>query len=115
MFADSPSAIYGSPWELIDRLLLEPDAEYALYWSRRPGPDDDVLSAHLFFTSDGGLIAGVTVGAERFTDTAATLRELALSVGARYGYSTGEEPPPFETTSEFKDRVRQEEINLLPD
>jgi hypothetical protein len=114
-FDDSRSAVYSSAWEVIDRLLLEPDQEYAIYWSRNPGPDEDLLSAHLFFTGDGGLIAGVTIGADRFADTAATLRELAVSVDARYGYAAGEEPPPFDTMSEFMARVRREEINLLPD
>ena len=114
MFDDPQRVTYGSAREVIDRLLLEPDLEYSIYWSRNPGPADDVLSAHLFFTGDGGLIAGVTIGAETFAETATTLRELALSVDARYGYATGEEPPPYGTTSEFKTRARQEQIKLVP-
>jgi hypothetical protein len=117
MFHDRPVAVYASAAELIDHLLLEPDQEYAIYWSRNPGPGEDLLSAHLFFTRDGGLIAGLTIGADRFAETAATLHELAGSVGAQYGYATGEEPPPYETTAEFIARVRLEtdEIKLVPD
>ena len=67
----------------------------------------------LFFTTDGGLIAGLTVATEDLDRASTTLRQLAQSVDARYGYATGEQPPP-DTTSEFKAIARTAEVQLLP-
>jgi hypothetical protein len=113
-FCDRPSAVYRSAWELIDRLLVESEQQRSIYWSRNPRPDEALLSAHLFFTRDEGLIAGLTVWAENPARARATLYELAESVDARYGFVTAEEPPPYDTVSDFKARVCEESINLLP-
>jgi hypothetical protein len=58
-YSDRPDAVYRSPWELIDRLLAAPEQPHSLYWSNR-GPGEE-LHAMLFFTTDSGLIAGLTV------------------------------------------------------
>jgi hypothetical protein len=110
-YSDRPDAVYMSPWELIDRLLAAPEQPHSLYWSNR-GPGEE-LHAMLFFTTDGGLIAGLTVQTDDPARATTTLRQLAQSVDARYGYATGEQPPP-DTTSEFEAIARTAEIQLLP-
>jgi hypothetical protein len=111
-YAVRPDAVYGSPWQLIDRLLAEPTQPHSLYW-RNPRPGH-VLHAMLFFTTDGGLIAGLTVTTEDPGLTATTLRRLAKSVDARYGYSAWEQPPP-DSASEFEAKARRaEDPRLLP-
>jgi hypothetical protein len=112
-FTDEPEAVYTSPWELIDRLLAEPTQPHSLYW-RNPRPGH-VLHAMLFFTSDNGLIAGLTVDTDDPNIAGATLRQLADSVDARYGYAKWEQPPP-DTASEFKAETRTTEFlpRLLP-
>ena len=107
-----PDAVYGSPWQLIDRLLAEPTQPHSLYW-RNPRPGY-VLHAMLFFTTDGGLIVGLTVTTEDPDLAATTLRLLAKSVDARYSYSAWEQPPP-DTASEFEAKARRaEDPRLLP-
>ena len=110
-YSDRPDAVYRSPWELIDRLLAAPEQPHSLYWSNRGSGGE--LHAMLFFTADRGLIAGLTVETDDPDRAATTLRKLAQSVDARYGYATGEQPPP-DTTSEFKAIARTAEIQLLP-
>jgi hypothetical protein len=110
-YSDRPDAVYSSPWELIDRLLAAPEQPHSLYW-RNPRPGHE-LHAMLFFTTDGGLIAGLTVATADPDRARTTLRRLAQSVDARYGYATWEEPPP-DTASGFKARARKAEIQLLP-
>src|SRR5262249_21008069 len=108
-FADRPDAVYDSPSELIARLLAEPAQPHSLYW-RNPRPGH-LPHAMLFFTTDGGLIAGLAVATEDSDLAGATLRELAQSVDARYGYALGEAPPPG-TASEFKEQART--MRILP-
>lgn len=110
-YSDRPAAVYRSPWELIDRLLAAPEQPNSLYWSNR-GPGQE-LHAMLFFTTDSGLNAGLTVETDDPNQASTTLRQLAQSVDARYGYATGEQPPP-DTASEFKAIARTAEIQLLP-
>ena len=110
-YSDRPDAVYCSPWELIDRLVAAPDQPHSLYWRNRRSAHE--LHAMLFFTTDGGLIAGLTVATADPNRAGATLRRLAQSVDAHYGYATWEQPPP-DTTSEFKTRARTAEIQLLP-
>jgi hypothetical protein len=103
-YSDRPDAVYGSPWQLIDRLLAEPTQPHSLYW-RNPRLGH-VLHAMLFFTTDGGLIAGLTVATEDPDLAARTLRQLARSVDARYGYATWEQPAP-DTAFEFEANARK--------
>ena len=112
-FADRPDAVYDSPWDLIDRLLADPTQPHSLYWRNpRSGP---VLHAMLFFTTDGSLIAGLTVATEDQDRAGAMLRQLAGSVEARYGYALAEAPPP-DSASEFRTKALREGLpsRLLP-
>jgi hypothetical protein len=113
-FADEPEAVYASPWDLIDRLLAEPTQPHSVYW-RNPRPAH-VLHAMLFFTTDGGLIAGLTVDTHDPVVAGNTLRHLAESVDGRYGYAKWEQPPP-DTMSEFVAEARATKVlpRLLPD
>jgi len=112
-YSDRPDAVYDSPWPLIDQLLAEPTQHHSLYW-RNPRLGH-VLNAMLFFTTDGGLIAGLTVATEDPDLAGTTLRQLARSVDARYSYATWEQPPPA-TASEFKANALNTESStrLLP-
>ena len=68
----------------------------------------------LFFTTDGGLIVGLTATTEDPDLAATTLHALLKSVDARYGYSAWEQPPPG-TASEFEAKARTaEDPRLLP-
>ena len=106
--------MYGSPWELVDRLLKEHTQSHSLYW-RNPRPGI-VRHAMLFFTVDSGLIAGLTVATADSERAGTMLLRLAESVGARYGYALGESPPPS-SASEFEaeaHKVEPELPRLLP-
>lgn len=109
--ASFPHSLAHATCVLIDRLLAAPEQPHSLYWSNR-GPGQE-LPAMLFFTTDGGLIAGLTVETDDPNQASTTLRQLAQSVDARYGYATGEQPPP-DTASVFKAIARTAEIQLLP-
>lgn len=98
---DRPEAVYSSPWELIDRLLAAPEQPYAVYWHDRSEP----VQPALFFTTDGGLIATLALAITDPHVAGNTLRQLAESVDADYGYVLWEEPPP-DTASEFKATAR---------
>ena len=74
-YSDRPGAVYSSPWELIDRLVAAPDQPHSLYWRNRRSAHE--LHAMLFFTTDGGLIAGLTVATADPNRAGATLRRLA--------------------------------------
>ena len=60
----------------------------------------------LFFTSDGAMIAGLTLHDESPDAVARTLRELAETLRADYGYVVWEEPPP-DTREEFIERTAE--------
>jgi hypothetical protein len=111
--SDPPDVVYDSVWELIDRMLAAPEEPYAVYWTGNRPPGQDLVAAMLFFTSESGLIAGLTIRTCDPDHAGAALRELAGTVGATFGYVGGEEPPP-DSTSEFRARSRAMEINLLP-
>jgi hypothetical protein len=65
----------------------------------------------LFFTADGGLIAGLTVATADSERAGVMLRRLAQSIGARYGYGLGESPPPC-SASEFEAEARKVDPEL---
>jgi hypothetical protein len=104
-YATSPRHVYDSPWLLIDDLLREPHQPHALYW-RNPDDSAEVANAMLFFTTDGGLVAGLTVHDENPATLTRYLQQLAESMDAKYGYVAWEEPPP-ERSSEFIARASE--------
>jgi hypothetical protein len=105
-YATRPVAVYASPCDVIDRLLVEHTEPYGLYWHRPGGGADG--TAMLFFTADGGLVAGVTAGED---DARKALVELADTVGSRDGYVSVGTPPP-DTTGEFIAQARAADVHL---
>ena len=97
-YADEPEAVFATPEEAIEWLLARPDEPHALYWHGPRG--GEVANGMLFFTEDGGLIAGLSVR-EEGPALAGRLRSLADSVGAGYGYVVFEAAPPA-TAEEFR-------------
>lgn len=101
-FAQDPVAVYHVADELIDVLLKRLDEPYAIYWSNTG--EGEVRTAVLAFTADGALIAGLHVDGGR-DDAVRYLERLAKTVDGRFGYLTGEEPPP-DTATELVELVR---------
>jgi hypothetical protein len=83
---ESPTQTPRSADELIEFLLSDPGAEYALYWS---GED---RGASLHFLPDGSLVCAVVRDPTK--DVAPQILELAKCIGARFAYAEGENPPP---------------------
>ena len=90
-FPEPLEATYASPWELCERLVREPARPYAIYWTA--GTEATLVAAMLFFTSDGGLIAGLSVPDTEAGVIERALKDLAASVGGRFGMTLWEEPP----------------------
>ena len=68
----------------------------------------------LFFTIDGGMIAGLTVSTWDADLAGSTLRRLAATVDARYGYTLWEQPPP-DSAAEFRAAAREADLpRILP-
>lgn len=107
--SDSTQEVYRSPEEVMERLELESNQSYALYW------DSDEAGARrqamLFFTSDGEMIAGLVVPA---VAASKALVELAEVVGGQFGFLTTENPPP-ETSAQFIDLCRASTLTALVD
>jgi hypothetical protein len=102
-FPAPPETTYDSPWTLAERLVREPSRSYAIYWSA--GRRAPLLAAMLFFTSDGGLIAGLTLPDREDGGIARALIDLAESLGGRFGMTLWEQPPP-ERAADFLADVR---------
>lgn len=104
-YSDAPRAVYRRARDLIGALVADPGEAHAIYW-RNPG-GGEVRRAMLYFTDDGGLIAGLSVQG----DGAATLGALGKSVGAAVGYLTSEDPPAG-TVEDFRDRAASAAVRL---
>ena len=73
-----------------------------------------MLHAMLFFTVDGGMIAGLTVATWEGDLAENSLRLLARTVDAQYGYTLWEQPPP-DSVTEFKAAARKSDRpRILP-
>ncbi len=101
-YAESPTHVFKQPSELIQMLLKHGDEPHAIYWTHSRGP---VLSSMLFFSTDGALFAGLSVDGTS-DEVLAAFQALALSVDAKFGYCTADEPPP-ETIEEFQATARR--------
>src|SRR3954454_21882292 len=97
-YAQEPEALFETPEEAIGWLLDRPEEPHALYW-RNP-EEGEVAYAMLFFTVDGGLIAGLTVQ-EEGPALADWLQRLVSTVGGTDGYVAFESPPP-DSAAEFR-------------
>ena len=98
--SDDSKCIFSNVDELIEKLVAEPSEGYGIYWDREG--DGDPFQAMLFFTEDGGLIAGL---ATKSPNTADVLQSLSEAVGGRFGVAVHEEPPP-DLMSEFIQKCR---------
>jgi hypothetical protein len=97
-YASEPEIVYKDVNILIDRLLIEVDQPYAIYWTN---PSDDrthIRAAMLFFTSDGGLIVGLS--STQDSNPKKLLKALIDTVDGSIGKILVEQPPP-DTTAEF--------------
>jgi hypothetical protein len=98
-FATSPEAVFDSPERVIPLLEQDTSQEYSLYWhdkNQSGGSVGSMVSLH--YTSDGGLIFGVST----YCDVSeAILHQAARIAGASFGTAYGEQPPPF-SVAEFK-------------
>lgn len=101
-WSDEPVRVYDSVDELIDVLLERTSEPYGIYW--RNGGEGSVTAGMLFFTTDGGMIAGLTVEGDQ-SEAITHLDRLAKTIGGKYGYLTAEEPPP-DTAAEFVELAR---------
>ncbi len=83
-----PRLILTSAEELLEWLESEVNQTYSLYWNNLH--ENDPQMAMLFFTQDGGMIAGLVI----HSDETLWLKQVATHVGGRFGYVSFEEPPP---------------------
>lgn len=92
-YSETPVVVFSTAAEAIRYCEAHPDAAHGFYFRN---PNGSPAHAMLFFTSDGGLILGVSVveGEQR------ALAELREHAGSEVGYITFESPPA-ETVAEF--------------
>ena len=106
---ESPLAIYQTAEDVMRRLELETEENYALYWD---GDENQYASqGMLFFTKDGGMIAGLALTGKYY---AKTLLDIANVVGGQFGIITSENRPP-DTKAEFIDMCRKSTLPSLVD
>ena len=94
-YEESPEEVFAGLDSIIDKLIADKNSEYSLYWGN--STDSEVKNAMVFFLSDGGMIVGLAVDAEK---SEAMMEHLARVVNARYGYEELEGFLP-ESTLEF--------------
>ncbi|MBL8809962.1 MAG: hypothetical protein JNM43_07290 [Planctomycetaceae bacterium] len=102
-FSDAPTRVFEGAEPLIVHLLEQADYEYSIYWDCF----DNVLCGQvmLFFTADGGLIAGIANFSISPTDALSTVMQVARG---EFGYVTCDSPPP-ESREEFIEVSRRAE------
>lgn len=106
--SDEPLLTFSTAADLICRLESELSESYAVYWERMD--DGEPFQAMLFFTEDGGMIAGLSASR---SEPAELLLELANIVGGRYGVVVGEQRPPAIMESFVEMCRRAEGIRLV--
>jgi hypothetical protein len=92
-YADHYDKVYHDIGSLVTALLGNPRMSYSLYFNSR-NHGDPIQSAMLFFTTDGHLIAGLTVtcGQDQLDGY---LQRLVNCVAGEWGYAVVETPPPL--------------------
>jgi len=98
--SDKPTFHTTDEAQLIAHLVQIPKSKYGIYWDQEAVSEPSL--AMLFFTEDGGMIAGLAVPEEA---SKRYLGELAQDVRGRFGMVSFEERPP-DTTEEFIYRCR---------
>lgn len=94
-YADDPIYVFDNSEKIIEKLEQDKYESYSLYWGNTDG--GEVNSAMIFFTKDGGMIAGITVADG---EEVSWFEKLSRLLGGEYGYVSFDQPPP-ERTSEF--------------
>jgi len=103
-YSNEPSARYRSAAALIAKLIEQPHEPHAIYWQNPT--DERVANGMLFFTSDGGMIVGLTIRTDDQAEAADFLLRLAATVNGQFGYMAFEQPPP-DTIREFMAAVER--------
>ena len=93
--SDNPEYVYDDSEALFKALEEHTEASYSVYWDNEV--DGDVKNAMIFFTEDGGMVAGLAVACEA---AGHWLIEVSEVVGGVYGYVSFDSPPP-ETQEAF--------------
>lgn len=106
-FSDEPEDILLNTNELIDLLESRSHEPYAIYWDLEGRPAGEQVM--LFFTEDGGMIAGIGGHVESVADALITMSAV---VNGKYGYVTNGTCPPA-TIEEFKAICEQSTLTNL--
>lgn len=106
-FSDEPECILLDANELIDLLESRRHEPYAIYWNLEGRPSGE--QAMLFFTEDGGMIAGIGGHVE---SVAGAFTAISAVVNGKYGYVTDGTCPPA-TIEEFKAICEQSTLTNL--
>lgn len=106
-FANEPEYTFLDPNEVITLLESRRHDSYAIYWNVESGLGGEQVM--LFFTEDGGMIAGIGGPTDSWE---ATLLAISTVVGGKYGYVTSGSCPPA-TSKEFKAICRQSTLASL--
>lgn len=102
-FSDNPIVIFKDIKLLIEYLANRFETEYSIYWNC--GSNAICGQVMLFFTRDGGLIAGIADFNIPHTEALSVLKE---AVNGKFGYVTCDSPPP-ESAAEFVEFWRHAE------
>ncbi len=92
-YASNPRATYCDWKDLVRELEFMPTEDYSIYWNAASEAGPRVLQAILWFTDDGGLVAGTVVPADAAVET---LCKMTSILQGSFGYVTGDEPPPLQ-------------------
>lgn len=105
--AEQPNVIFDDPFEAIHYACAHLDQAQTIYFSNTASGDP--AHALVFFTSDGGMVLGISVRAlqeepaRQSIEVADWLDRLRWATGAKIGYALYESPPACETVHEFKE------------
>ena len=111
-FSDRPIHVFAEAEDVIRFLVVNTSETQAVYW--QSGRNDDVEHVMLFFTSDGGMVAGLSIADTRAPEEVSPVFfRLARSVGAHYGYLTSEQAPEYESQDAFRAECARREIALI--
>jgi hypothetical protein len=103
--ADVPDVTLRDPIEAIRHAARRPGEEQRFYF--RNAGTGEPAHAMVFFTSDGGMVLGVSVPEQHEdphreeAEIAGWLARLQQATGAAVGYALYESPPPGNTVAEF--------------
>lgn len=90
-YAKAPEIIFSTASQLIERLILNSQQPHAIYWHN--SNEGDTRDAMLFFTTDGGMIVGLSVEVDKREDARKFLEALAADVDGEFGMVMLEQPP----------------------